>query len=44
MGDFAGFPQVTRGIWPFILAQLTVLLLLTLLPQLVMMPARWLAG
>jgi len=36
--------QVARGIWPFILAQLTVLLLLTLFPQLVMMPARWLAG
>ena len=33
---------VTRGVWPFMLAQLAVLLLLVLFPQLVMVPARWL--
>jgi TRAP-type C4-dicarboxylate transport system permease large subunit len=33
---------VTRGVWPFMLAQLAVLFLLVLFPQLVMVPARWL--
>jgi len=36
--------QVTRGIWPFVLAQFMVLLMLTIFPQLVMIPAKWLAG
>jgi TRAP-type C4-dicarboxylate transport system permease large subunit len=29
-------------VWPFMLAQLAVLFLLVLFPQLVMVPARWL--
>jgi tripartite ATP-independent transporter DctM subunit len=33
---------VTRGVWPFMLAQFAVLFLLVLFPQLVMVPARWL--
>ena len=33
---------VTKGVWPFMLAQLAVLFLLVLFPQLVMVPARWL--
>lgn len=32
---------VTRGVLPFMLAQFILLLLLTLFPQLVMVPARW---
>lgn len=32
---------VTRGVWPFLVAQLLLLLLLILFPQLVMVPARW---
>ncbi|KQT13824.1 TRAP transporter large permease subunit [Ramlibacter sp. Leaf400] len=34
--------EVTRGVWPFMLAQFAVLLLMVLFPQLVMVPARWL--
>ncbi len=33
---------VTRGVWPFMLAQFFVLFLLVLFPELVMVPARWL--
>jgi TRAP-type C4-dicarboxylate transport system permease large subunit len=33
---------VTKGVWPFMLAQLAVLFLLVLFPELVMVPARWL--
>ncbi len=32
---------VTRGVWPFLLAQLLVLTLLILFPSIVMVPARW---
>jgi tripartite ATP-independent transporter DctM subunit len=32
---------VTRGVWPFLAAQLVLLLLLILFPALVMVPARW---
>jgi tripartite ATP-independent transporter DctM subunit len=32
---------VTKGVWPFLLAQLLVLLLLILFPSIVMVPARW---
>jgi len=32
------------GVWPFMLAQLVVLLLLVLFPPLVTVPARWLSG
>ncbi len=32
---------VTRGVWPFLVAQLLVLLLLVLFPSLVMVPLRW---
>ena len=36
--------EVTRGVWPFMVAQFAVLLLMVLFPQLVMVPARWLYG
>jgi len=34
--------KVTVGVWPFLLAQTLVLLLLVLFPDLVIVPARWL--
>ena len=36
--------DLMTGVWPFLLAELTVLLLLLLFPPLVMVPARWLSG
>ena len=36
--------QVTRGVWPFMLAEIAVLFLLVLFPSLVTVPARWFAG
>jgi tripartite ATP-independent transporter DctM subunit len=36
--------DIIKGVWPFMLAQLIVLLLLILFPILVTGPARWLAG
>lgn len=36
--------ELMRGVWPFLVAQLLVLLLLILFPALVIVPARWLAG
>ena len=36
--------DVTKGVWPFMLAQFAVMFLLVLFPQLVMVPARWLYG
>ena len=36
--------EIIKGVWPFMIAQLIVLFLLVLLPDLVMVPARWLAG
>lgn len=36
--------QVTRGVWPFMAAQLAILFLLVLFPELVTVPARWLYG
>jgi TRAP-type C4-dicarboxylate transport system permease large subunit len=33
---------VTRGVWPFMLAQFFILFLLVLFPELVLVPARWL--
>ncbi len=35
---------VTRGVWPFMVAQFAVMFLLVAFPELVMVPARWLAG
>jgi TRAP-type transport system large permease protein len=32
---------VTRGVWPFMLAQFALMFLMVLFPQLVMVPARW---
>ena len=32
---------VTKGVWPFLVAQLVVLVLLILFPAIVMVPARW---
>jgi TRAP-type C4-dicarboxylate transport system permease large subunit len=36
-----GMDEVTRGVWPFMLAQFGVMFLMVLFPQLVMVPARW---
>jgi tripartite ATP-independent transporter DctM subunit len=36
--------EVTRGVWPFMLAQFGLMFLMVLFPQLVIWPARWLAG
>ena len=36
--------EIIKGVWPFLLAQLGVLLLLMLFPWLVMAPAKWLGG
>lgn len=36
-----GMDEVTRGVWPFMLAQFALLFLMVLFPQLVMVPARW---
>jgi TRAP-type C4-dicarboxylate transport system permease large subunit len=36
--------DLMRGVWPFMIAQLVVLLLLTLFPVLVTGPAKWFGG
>jgi len=36
--------EVTRGVWPFMLALFGMMFLMVLFPQLVIWPARWLAG
>ena len=36
--------QVTKGVWPFMLAQFAVMFLLVFFPSLVTVPARWLHG
>ncbi|UGV26922.1 TRAP transporter large permease subunit [Rhodopseudomonas boonkerdii] len=36
--------DLMRGVWPFLIAQLVVLGLLTLFPALVLVPAKWLGG
>ncbi|RYF65932.1 MAG: TRAP transporter large permease subunit, partial [Comamonadaceae bacterium] len=36
--------EVTKGVWPFMLAQFAVMFLLVLFPSLVMVPARWFYG
>jgi tripartite ATP-independent transporter DctM subunit len=36
--------DIIKGVWPFMLAQLAVLLLLILFPALVTVPARWFGG
>jgi TRAP-type transport system large permease protein len=36
--------EVTKGVWPFMLAQFIVMFLLVLFPSLVMVPAKWLYG
>ncbi|EYC51078.1 L-dehydroascorbate transporter large permease subunit [Hylemonella gracilis str. Niagara R] len=33
--------EVTKGVWPFMIAQFTLMFLLVLFPSLVMVPARW---
>ena len=34
--------EVTRGVWPFMVAQFAVMFLMVLFPEIVMWPARWL--
>ncbi|NDZ17431.1 L-dehydroascorbate transporter large permease subunit [Variovorax sp. WS11] len=36
--------EVTKGVWPFMLAELLVMLLMVLFPSLVTVPARWFGG
>jgi tripartite ATP-independent transporter DctM subunit len=36
--------EVTRGVWPFMVAQFAVMFLMVLFPSLVMVPARWFYG
>jgi tripartite ATP-independent transporter DctM subunit len=36
--------KVIRGVMPFLLAQIAVLILLTLVPEIVMVPAKWFYG
>ena len=36
--------DVTKGVWPFMLAQFSLMFLMVLFPQIVIWPARWLAG
>jgi tripartite ATP-independent transporter DctM subunit len=36
--------EVTKGVWPFMVAQFIVMLLLVMFPSLVMVPARWFYG
>jgi TRAP-type C4-dicarboxylate transport system permease large subunit len=36
--------DLMKGVWPFLLAELLVLLLMILFPPLVMVPAKWFAG
>jgi tripartite ATP-independent transporter DctM subunit len=36
--------EVTRGVWPFMVAQFAVMFLLVFFPALVLVPARWLYG
>jgi TRAP-type C4-dicarboxylate transport system permease large subunit len=36
--------DIIRGVWPFLLAQLGVLLMLVLFPWLVTGPAKWFGG
>jgi len=36
--------SVVRGVWPFLAAQLVILLLLVLFPDLVIVPAHWIGG
>jgi tripartite ATP-independent transporter DctM subunit len=36
--------EVTRGVWPFMIAQFAIMFLMVLFPQLVMVPASWFYG
>ena len=36
--------DIIKGVWPFMIAQLVVLFLMVLFPQLVTVPAKWFGG
>ena len=36
--------DIIKGVWPFMIAQLVVLFLMVLFPQLVIAPAKWFGG
>jgi TRAP-type transport system large permease protein len=36
--------EVIKGVWPFMIAQLIVLFLMVLVPELVTIPAKWFGG
>jgi TRAP-type transport system large permease protein len=35
---------VTRGVWPFMVAQFAVMFLMVFVPEIVTIPARWMYG
>ena len=36
--------EIIKGVWPFMIAQLVVLFLMVIFPELVTVPAKWFAG
>jgi len=36
--------DIIKGVWPFMIAELIVLFLMVLFPELVTIPAKWLSG
>jgi len=36
--------DIIKGVWPFMIAQLVILFLMVLFPQLVIVPAKWFGG
>ena len=36
-----GMDEVTKGVWPFMIAQFAIMFLMIAFPQLIMVPARW---
>jgi TRAP-type C4-dicarboxylate transport system permease large subunit len=36
--------EVTKGVWPFMVAQFAIMFLMVFFPQLVMVPAHWFYG
>jgi len=36
--------DVSKGVWPFMIAQLVVLFLMVIFPELVTIPAKWFSG
>ena len=43
-GGKMSMDEVTKGVWPFMLAQFAVMFLMVLFPSIVMVPAKWFFG